>query len=427
MKKIIDFVVKYPVAITAFVCLIFYFLPFKPKPFGDGEYHNGTLDLIAYIINGFEGNIRVYKGILTLFYYFIPYSLAYIFHNDTIFYHFSIAFNILVICLSVGLIFKTFDILHFSNKSKFWTIVILNLFPIHIYYVMGILAETAAFFSISLFVFAITKINSGYLNYRNIILLSFSLLLLTGVRPNLLPFTVVFLLYFLLQKIEWRYRATALFFVAGSSLALLTFEKSVSTEDESFKSNAFGNQIVWSRFELRDEPFNWMPQHGPDEYASKDYWNNLKKRHELDSICKVNHFDRTTYFIKWVKDDIAQNPLLTLRQYSLKFFQSQSFIISPLMKSDKNQIVKYGVHIYVNLINYILVFCGIYAMYQLFKRKNFKLFIPFLLLWGWSLLYVFVFHSEQRYMFPTRPVLIFLFAFAITSLSEKKNVPHKKI
>ena len=422
MKKVIDFVVKYPVTITALVCLAFYFLPFKPKPFGDGEYHQGTLDLIAYIINGFEGNIRVDKGILTLFYYLFPYSLGYVFHNETVFYHLGIVFNIIILCLSIRYIFKAFDILHFSSKSKFWTIVILNIFPIHVYYAMGILAETAAFFSISLFVFAITRINSGYLNYRNIILLSFSLLLLTGVRPNLLPFTAVFLIYFLLQKIEWRFKATILSFVAVSSLALLAFEKSVSTNDGSFKNIAFGNQILWSRFELRDEPFNWLPQHGPDEYASKDYWNNIKKRRELDSICKANHLDRTAYFIKWVKNDIAQNPLLTLRQYSLKFFQSQSFIISPLIKSDKNLVVKYGVHVYINVINYILVFCGIFAMYQLYKRKNFKLFTPFLFLWGWSLLYVFVFHSEQRYMFPTRPVLIFLFAFAITTFGEKRNL-----
>ncbi|NTV84658.1 MAG: hypothetical protein HGA23_10220 [Bacteroidales bacterium] len=38
----------------------------------------------------------------------------------------------------------------------------------------------------------------------------------------------------------------------------------------------------------------------------------------------------------------------------LKFFQSQSFIISPLMKSNKSNFVKWSIHIYINAINYLL-------------------------------------------------------------------------
>jgi hypothetical protein len=421
MKKLIDFIIKYPVPITVIMCLIFYFLPFKPKPFGDGEYHEGTIELIEYILNGFNGQIRVDKGILTLFYYIIPYSLAYVFHNDSVYYHFGIIFNALVLCLSIQYLFKTFTLLNFSNKSKFWTIVILNLFPIHIYYSMGILAETAAFFSISLFVYALIKTNSGYANKKYVILLAFSLLLLGGTRPNLLPFAILFLIYFLFQKINWKLKATLFVLLVGCLLGLVELEKNVTTGDESFKSIVFANQIVWSRFELRDEPFNWLPQHGLDEFASKDYINNLKKRKEMDSICEANHYKRTTYFLNWVKDDIVSHPILTLRQYTMKFFQSQSFIISPLIKSNKSLLIKYGVHIYINLINYALVIIGLFSMYKLYRKKNYKLFIPFLLFWGWSLIYVFLFHSEQRYMLPLRPILIFLFCYYFSGFNNLKQ------
>ena len=57
-RKIINFVAKHAVTITALVCVVFYFLPFKPKPFGDGEYHEGTIQLIQYVLNGFQGEVR---------------------------------------------------------------------------------------------------------------------------------------------------------------------------------------------------------------------------------------------------------------------------------------------------------------------------------------------------------------------------------
>jgi hypothetical protein len=83
--------------------------------------------------------------------------------------------------------------------------------------------------------------------------------------------------------------------------------------------------------------------------------------------------------------------------------------------------VKYGIHGYINSINYILVLVGLWMMVTLFRLKKYKLALPFLFLWSWSLLYVFVFHSEQRYMFPVRPMLIFLFAYCINFLELKKS------
>lgn len=425
MKKIIDFITKHPVAITALVFLVFYFLPFKPKPFGDGEYHEGTIDLIQFILNGFNGEIRVDKGLLTLFYYFIPYSLAYFFNNETVYFHFGIIFNAIVLCYSIKLLFKVFTRLEFSNQSKFFSILALNLFPIHIYYGMGILAESAAFFSVSLFTYALVKITTKEDTNKNILLLGFSLLLLIGTRPNLLPFVIAFLVYFLFLKIDWKKKIYLVTTFSIVLFSLLQLEKNLTDENQDFKSTVFRNQLVWSRFELRDEPFNWLPQHGRGKFASKDYLNNLKKRTELDSICIANNYDKTEYFVKWVKDDIVNNPLLTLRQYSLKFFQAQSFIISPLMKSNKSNFIKYGVHGYINLINYVLLIISVLSMVLLFKNKKYTLFIPFLLFWGWSLIYVFVFHSEQRYMFPTRPILILLFAYWISSKNYKGKLQMK--
>lgn len=422
MNRIIDFSVKHPVLITAILCFIFYFLPFKPMPFGDlDQVHIGILDLLKYILNGFQGNINIEKGFLTLFFYLVPYSFVYTFHNDQLFLLSGIIFNCVFVCLSIRLLFKAFAIMNFTKKAKFYTLLLLCLFPIHIYYAMGILGEAFGFFAIAAFVYLWVKINyATEYGTKDFVYLGLSLVLLYGIKPNMIPFIGAFVVFLFLNKFKVKHK---LFF--GSIIfiipLLIVMERELDKTDFEFKRVVFRSQILWSRFELRDEPFNWMPQHRRDEFASNDYWNNLKKRAELDSICAKYNYDKTDYYIQWVKNDIIEHPFLTLRQYAFKFFQSQSFFISPLLKSNKSKVVKYGIHIYINLINYVLIFSGLWMMYYLFKSKKYKLAIPLLFLWGWSLLYVFVFHSEQRYMFPIRPMLIFLFAYYINVIELKKN------
>lgn len=426
MKRIIDFVVKNPVLITALVCVVFYFLPFKPKPFGDGEYHEGTLQLIQYILDGFQGTVRIDKGLFTLFYYLIPYSFGYVFHNDAVFYLLGVVFNSIVTCWAVKYLFASFDVMGFSNTSKFWSIVVLSLFPIHVYYAMGILAESAAFFGVCLFIYAWLKIRINTNSTRYLLFLSFSLVIVSGTRPNLLPFLVLFSLYFLTLKIELKKKRLFVLSLGLMMIALALVEKKINNTDGAFKKDIFRRHLLWSRYELRDDPFNWLPQDGQKEFATSDYLHNLAKRDELDSICVAQHLDKTSYYIHWVVNDIVQNPLLTLRQYGLKFFQSQTFVISPIMKYNKSNLVKWSIHIYINAINYILVFFSMAAIVVLWRQKKYQILIPFLLLWSWSLLYVFVFHSEQRYMFPMRPVLLFLFAYFVNYYF-KGSSPKKEV
>lgn len=421
MKKIVDYVVKYPVGITALVCFLFYFLPFKPKLFGDGEYHEGTIQLIQYIINGFQGHVRVDKGLFTLFYYLPPYALAYVFHNDTVFYLFGIVFNCVITCWAVKYLFASFDLMGFSDVSKFWSIIVLNLFPIHIYYAMGILAESAAFFGTTIFLYTWLKITKGKGNSsKGFLILAFSLIMLSGTRPNLLPFLILFSLYFLTKKEEWKFKMVFISPLGIMMILLAVTENKINDTDGAFKKDIFRRHLLWSRFELRDNPYEWLPQDGQKEFATDDYLNNLAKRKELDSICVADKLDKTTYYIHWVANDIIHNPILTLRQYGLKFFQSQAFVISPLMKYNKNNWIKYGIHIYINVINYIIILFSIGSICILMREKNHEIMIPLLLLWGWSLLYVFVFHSEQRYMFPMRPVLLLLFAYFVNYYYDKR-------
>ena len=151
MKKII--------LLTGTLCFLFYFLPFKPKPFGDGQFHTGTLQIIEYILNRFHGEIAIDKGFLTLFCYLIPYSLVYTFHSDNLFFASGVLFNCLFVCMAIHFLFKAFTILMFSNRTKCIVLISISLFPIHIYYAMGIIGEAFAFFTSAVFTYYLVKIN----------------------------------------------------------------------------------------------------------------------------------------------------------------------------------------------------------------------------------------------------------------------------
>ena len=420
MKKAIKWAVGNPFWVTAITCVVFYFLPFKPRPFGDHDYHIGTIQLIEYFLHGFSGNVMINKGFVTLFCYLPAYLVAYPFHSDAAYFACGVTFSCIFVCLAVKLLFDTFRLMGFGQRTKAVILLLLSLFPVHVYYAMGIIGEAFAFFAAAAFLYCWLMIVNGRMTLRFFIALGLSLVMLYGLKPSLLPFIIVFTIYIFFVRFETRLK---LAFLGTMLLLPLCFfaEKQLDDSDMGFKEAVFRNQILWSRYELRDEPWNWLPQHGHGPYASSDYLNNLKKRVELDSICQAKGFDPTQYYIEWVKNDIVSHPGLTLRQYAMKFFQSQSFIISPLMKSTKPAIVKYGIHIYINMINAILVIFGLFGLVALFRDRNYRIALPLLFFWGWSLLYVCVFHSEQRYLFVFRSGLVFLAAYYIDLLIKRRN------
>lgn len=422
MKQLRSFLVNYPFVCTLLLGLIFYALPFKPKPFGDGEYHEGTIQLLDYILAGFHGPIRVDKGLVTLLYYVLPYSLVHFLHLKAAYYLVGVGFNVVMTAWAMRLLYHTFARLQFAQTSQFWSLFFLCLFPIPLYYAMGILAETAAFFAVAWFLYAWVWFIMDKKSTAAVVSLAFSLLLLVGTRPNLLPFLGLFMVYFWVYKSTWQTKLKFTGILVFVLIGLQQFEQAVNTESPDFKNTVFRNQLIWSRFELRDEPFNWLPQHGQDAFASSDYKHNLQKRRELDSICEAQQLDKTSYVLGWVKQDILTHPVLTARQYFFKFFQSQSFVITPLMKSDKSPWIKWGIHGYINVVNYTLIFVAIWAMFLLFREKNYALFLPFLFLWGWSLVYVFIFHSEQRYLFPVRVIQFFLVAYAAQNYLHRSSI-----
>lgn len=401
--------------ITFLLCVLFYALPFKPKPYGDGEYHRGTLQLIDFIKNGFHGEVEVTKGLFTLLYYLIPYSFLQFFKSQKILWLGALVWNWLCVSWGVQLLFRSLRNLLVSDRILFGLFVLINLFPIHIYYSMGILSESAAFLLSSAFVYYLSELYHREVLPPTVpILLSVSLACFISVRPNFLPFAPLFLIAVPMMPVMLRMKGKIVlsFFMGLGMLVLL--EKKMDHSDAEFKKFQLVKGFVWSRYELRNEPFNWLPQHGMDEYASEDYKNNLRKRVEIMQRCKEQHLDMQKEAFHWMMNDIKEHPGLFLHQCMLKYFQSQTFIITPLMKSHKSIWLKWGIHIYINLVNYLLLIGFFFSLWVYFKRKrNPKIFGLLFLFYATAFVTIFFLHSEQRYVFPTRPVLVYMMAYSM--------------
>lgn len=416
-------VVRNAGTLTFLLCILFYFLPFKPKPFGDGEYHQGTLQLLQFIRHGFSGEVEVTKGLFTLIYYLVPYSFASIFNTEKAYLLFGLVYNWIAVSAAVGVLFKLFREQGFSIRLQWFVFLLLNLFPIHVYYSMGILAETAAFLLSSLFVYFLVTIYHGkkdsYLHYIG---LSLSLALFISVRPNFMPYALLFLPLVFFMKKPSTYRSIAAGVFVSAICLLVMSERKLDHTDAEFKKFQLVKGFVWSRYELRDEPFNWLPQHGMDAFASSDYKNNIKKRVELMQLCKEQHLDLQEYAFHWMINDIQQHPGLFLRQTILKYVQSQTFVVTPLMKSKKSSVLKWGVHIYINLLNYILLLSVFYSVWLWWKQKQaYSFFLPLLLFYATAFITIFFLHSEQRYVFPTRPEVLVMFAFGVHAWSQSRK------
>lgn len=420
----LSWLIRYPAFLTFLVCVLFYFLPFKPKPFGDGEYHQGTLQLLQFIRHGFSGEVEVTKGLFTLLYYVVPYSFASLWNTEKMYLLFGLVYNWLAVSAGVGIMFKLFREQGLSERLQVFVFLLLNLFPIHVYYSMGILAESSAFLLSSLFVYFLVTIYKGnkesYLHYVG---LSLSLAFFLSVRPNFMPYALLFLPIVLLMKKPSLYRSIAAGVFVSAVCLLVLMEKKLDHSDAEFKKFQLVKGFVWSRYELRDEPFNWLPQHGMDAFASIDYKNNIKKRVEIIKVCKEQHLDMQEYAFNWMVQDIKMHPGLFMRQIFLKYFQSQTFVVTPLMKSKANGFLKWGIHVYINILNYVLLLSVFYSAWLWWKNKRaFNYFLPLLLFYATAFITIFFLHSEQRYVFPTRPAVLVMLAFALHAFFSRKAI-----
>ena len=401
--------------LTLMATLAFYLLPIKPKKFGDMEYHDGAKAIVGLLgSTGEQTILYVKKGLITILYYVFPYLISEQIGGDFANYLAAISWNALFNFLAVLFLFLTLRN-EFGRSAAWLGAILLFLFPIHIYYGMGVLAETPAFFVTSLLLYFWQRTKTGQVGLNHIFTLAILLALLFGIRINtilIFPILGLITLFYYLKKRQSdsflpQFRnSLSLFLISSIMAGLLYFiTNKIDTNKGASKDDLFYYSILQGRYEFREDNFNWI--HWTEKDESIDKINQWKKKAELDRICKATPEESCPkIYLSWVLTDVFSHPLLTIKQYSIKFFHAQTFVVTSMFLGESPGWKVWLLHILINSINFLLVFLSIFYLYR--HRKKILSHWP---LWGiWLAFYGFVciFHSEPRYFFPLRPFLIFM-------------------
>ena len=193
MRKLIED--KFDIYIILFslaLFLVVMFLPFKSKPFGDGDFHREAKNLSLYI----KGEVGYEKVLITrapapVFFYSIPYTFVSKDSSDNTYWWAAFSFTGIITTLSILFIRKAGNLL-FNKQIGLFTCILFFIFPLHAYYSMGIGAEQLGFFgsSIALFGWALIYNESKQVGTNNtlkkvwILVLGLTILILS--RPNTL-------------------------------------------------------------------------------------------------------------------------------------------------------------------------------------------------------------------------------------------------
>jgi len=406
--------------LTVLYSMILYNSSLRPKPYGDGEYYEGA----KTIVSGQYKNLEIQKGLVSVLYYVSPIFISGLEKDNHTHFIYAIIWNQIINIISLSIIFFATK-KRYGYKAGILVLIFSFLLPIHIYYGMGIIAEPAAYFFVSiaflgwsncfltkrinkytiLLIIALSLLLNVRQNYQALIVILFILSLLSLFVDNIKPFCIKY----------WTLFVT----VALLSLSLNLLTNKVDMNRGQFKSLVIKNSLILGRYQLRDEPFNWTFWDDKIRKGSVDY------KHCTDTLlyfkekCGENFQNcNQIVFFRWLSEDILNNKLLTLRQCFAKILQTYSFYSSGMLHSGLTVNFKFIIfHVLINIVNYSLL-----TLFILFLINNRSYIINYWIFWGMVIapyVWIFALFSESRYIFPARP-LIFIGAAVFLSTNHNK-------
>lgn len=409
-------------------------LPFKAKPFGDSNSFFDESKNLAFYLKGstsFE-SVTLTKAPAPVFIYTPVFLLTSDNPSNNDLWYRGVAVNFILITISLMLIYRS--VLNFFDKKiGLIAFFLFFLFPIHFYYVFGITAEVPAFFASAIIVYSWSKIHSNSIKIYNWILFGFGLWLLIMCRPNTLLILVLgflVLLYSYLKRRDFYSEFGRKLFLTITLCGVVCFSTLQLTK--LFNSGKKVNNQEWlfyyvahqGRYQFREEPLDFRFWDDSKRSDSKDYINWKAKAEDLEKNIQNTGKSTTEVYKEYLINDIIQNPFITIRQFFVKSFFGQVYIVNSITPQKFHLGPFSGPFFYwlflfaVNFIN-ILIIVGLFMF--LFKTKNLIKFWP---LWS-ILLALIIFHGmmymEPRYMYPARPAIFILGAAGLYQFSVVKR------
>jgi 4-amino-4-deoxy-L-arabinose transferase-like glycosyltransferase len=423
------------ILISSLMMLVVLSLPFKAHPFGDEASFFDEAKSMSSFLKGKVGfdQVVLTKAPAPVFIYAPAFLLTSANPTDMDLWYRGVAINFILITISLLLIYRLTRNF-FDEKTALVSVILLFLFPIHFYYVFGITAEVPAFFAASVAAFGWSKVYFNPSKVSNWFLFGFGLWLLIMCRPNallILGLGFLVLAYSFLKRkdffLQFGKKTFFTLVICGlSCFATLKLANLVNANKKVYDQEGLFYFVAHQgRYQFREEPLDfrfWDDDIRPD---SKDYKNWKLKAKELEEYRVKTGKTNSEVYREYLISDILGHPFITARQFFVKSFFGQVYIVNSISPQNfhlgplKGSFFYWAFLLVVNLIN-ILIIIG--SLIFLFKTKDLLKFWPLWCIVLGLLLFHGMMYMEPRYMFPSR---VALYLMGAAGLYQIKWVQYK--
>lgn len=425
------------VGAVAIVYLAVGLAPFGVKPFADEDFH-----LEAKLWSGALrgdlswGELALKRAPVPSLYYTLPYLLIRAGSPENHYWIAAVIWNAIWTTMAVLLIRRAAEHLGGPMAGKLGAAAVL-LSPFFAYYSYGINAESAAYLALAIFSYgwAVWRVDSQERRRQRggrLAIFGMALFLLT--RPNAM---LLIPLAFSAAFFAWRrhsedgqrqarfaFQAAAIAVVAV--MAVSTFARNLHGRalDRS-QSGYFAKILFQSRYQFRNEPFDWRFFHLPKRPDSQDMKDFLDAETAFKMEAQATGIPQEKLEFRWAISDMLAHPLITLRQAAVRLMFAQvvtvgsvprdQFRLGPLRGTS-------GYLVFHSAVNFVHVGLLLLAIGYIARRARsaldwWPLWAPFIAIATFhTLVYV-----EPRYLFPARVGITIAAALAIADFLQRRR------
>jgi hypothetical protein len=307
------------------------------------------------------------------------------------------------------------------------------IFPIHLYYVFGVNAESMAYVGCIVALYGFSRWYAG--GYQTWYRSGGWWLLFTGIaslllaRPNLIlimPLIVGALMFmYIFHRETYRklYRPTFMLvlFLAGLFFSVATVVRQLPGKRDTKKQQDYLIYVMQhGRFQYREEPFDWRFWDDSNREGSRDYQAWIQSEKELHSLISDDKNNFREVYTNWIIEDVKNNKLLFLKQFAMRTLSGQFMFVNSVTPGNfkllgfQGKVYYYIFHVLLNMINIIILICTFIFLFREKRRLP-----EFWVLWV-PLLAIIFFHAsiymEPRYVFPGRACLLLMASYIFGQL-----------
>jgi hypothetical protein len=411
-------------------------LPFRVKPFGDQIFFTEAKTISEYLRGiDHQGKEMFSNAPGPTLFYSIPLLFSPLRAESKLLANYIFIFTSLFSAFSFIILYRATKLI-FNFDTAILSSILFFIFPLHVYYTLGITGEAPAFFGSSLMLLGWAKILRKANTRIGIMFFVLGDIIAILNRPNSILFLgigIIVLITLILQKSNTnKYLIKPLIFCLLSTgclgFCLLKVFNYINLTYGNKNDNKQRNLVYVAhqgRFQFRHEPFNFNYWDGDMRAGQQDYedWN--KSADSLEVVYKSTNSTYLDEYEKFLIEDLKSNPLLYLRQFFIKAIYGHIFMINSI-KSNRFKIGplkgNFGYIIFIICINIINIFILTGFFIYLSRGHNLLETWP---LWG-MLLALLLFHCltymEPRYMLPSKPGLFIASAFGLLQIPIIKKI-----